>query len=95
MQTLLLVTMVPLVLGLYVILLWFGIPTAEYVALVVGPTMSVAVGFVMVRSLTGVKETIVAQHAETSLVLSNQNVKVATLARVVAARVHQVALGQA
>lgn len=75
----------PLVLGLYVLLLLLGLPTAEYLALIVGPTLSVVVGFVLAGRISNVRQLLTRQHRETVTVLSDQNLQVTALAEVVAA----------
>lgn len=75
----------PLVLGAYVVLLLLGLPTGEYLVLIVGPTLSVVVGFVLAGRIRNVRELVTEQHRETVTVLSDQNSQVTALAEVVAA----------
>jgi hypothetical protein len=74
-------------LGAYVVLLVLGLPTAEFLALIVGPTLSVVVGFVLAGRISRVRQLLNTQHRETVIVLSDQNVQVTRLAEFVAAAV--------
>ena len=75
----------PLILGCYVLLVLFGLPTREYLVIVVGPTLSVVVGIVLAGRISNVRRQMTEQHRETVTVLSDQNLQVATLAEAVAA----------
>lgn len=75
----------PLLLVGYVVLIWLGLPTAEYVTLVLAPTLSVVVGFVLAGKIASVRRKLDDQHREIVTVLSDQNVAVAQVAAELAA----------